>query len=142
MKFPSVKSKGKTSIPVAIAISLGICLLITFAGIVITTTLISKEAIRPAQCNTAIHIIHFISALVGTLAVNGIVKGKMVPVSAILSVAYLAILLAITAVFLGGQYSNVLTTLIMVLSGCIASIGLLLFIKKGQKKGIPKHAYR
>ena len=136
MKFPSVKPKGETSIPVAIAISLGFCLLTTFIGIVITTTLISKEIIPLAQCNTAICTIHFVSTFVGTLIVNRIVKRKMVPVTAILSGAYLAILLSITAVFLGGQYSNVLTTLIMVLSGCIASIGLLLFIKKGQKKKI------
>ena len=142
MKLLSVKPKEETSILIAITISLMACLATTFVGAVIAATLIYNEVITQTESQAISYIIHFLSALVGSFTVCMIVKKKLLVVSVISATAYIVTLIAVTASFLGGQYSNVLKTVITVISGSATSVAILLLIKKRKQNRVRKYAYR
>lgn len=106
-----------SSVPVGLAIGAGMSLGITLLLSVLAAWLISAEYIREEGIGYLVMIILLAaSASGGTLAGYKIKKMKM-QVSALTGVIYFALLLALTALFFGGQYEGMGTTLVMVLLG-------------------------
>lgn len=95
---------------------------ITIAGAMIGAAMISRGTI-PEQgigyCSAAIILI---SSILGPVYAAGLIKHRRVYVCAITSLIYYGALLAITALFFGGQYKGMGVTALLVAGGCGVSI--------------------
>lgn len=108
-------------------------LLVTLGGCAICATLISSESIAATAANYCVLGILLISAFAG--AKIAIIRSgeKRLLVGTLTGALYLVVLLAMTALFFGGQYEGVGETALVVITGGIvaAIIGI-----NGKKRGI------
>ena len=114
------------SIPKGLAmgngVSLGMTLLMSFA----LAGLISRERLAWNQVGYGILAILFISALLGTAVSVKAVKRQWLMIALGSGLLFWATLIAITALFFGGQYDGMLVTGLIILAACgtVALAGL------------------
>ena len=110
------------TMPVGIGIGCGISLSFTILGAGLVAKLISMEVLR----ETAIGYGAMMTVLLATVCGAGVavnkVKKRILQVAMLVGAGYFALLLAVTALFFGGQYQGMGVTALLVAGGCGAVI--------------------
>jgi len=132
-------NSGKaSSIPKGLAMGGGVSLGLTLLLSLVLAWLISSEKLPWEQVGFGILVILFFSALLGTVISVKAIQRQRLLVSLGSGLVFWATLIAITALFFGGQYDGMLVTgaIILAASGTVALLGLR------QEKGRRGAAYR
>lgn len=128
------KVTGKSlSMPAGLAIGLGVSMGLTLLLSVILAKLVSNEQVPWEQVGYGIMLLLFCSAMTGTAISCGVIKRRKLVICAAQSGLFWVSLLALTALFFGGQYSGVGTTAIIISGGNFA-VYLLSLRGGGRKK--------
>lgn len=140
MRLRKIASGAAMGIPAGLGLGLVISGIITLAGTAAVSHLIATEKIGEGMINYGSILVLAISAALGAGGAASFVKRLRLQVCLLSGGCYYLFLLALTALFFGGQYAGMGATALAVLVGC----GIVAFIptKKGKnwKKG--KRAYR
>lgn len=110
------------------AVSLGMTILAA-AGIAL---LAEREILPEGSIGYAVMVLLLLAAAAGGIVANGKIKRRKLLVSGLSAAIYYGELLAITALFFGGQYQGMGVTALMVLAG--AALPLLL-ARQGRGEG-------
>ena len=132
----------ETPIPVGIGIAITVSMVITLIGAAITAYLIYTGNVDQESYGYVLLLIHFLSTSAGALVATHSIKRMRMQMCLIAGVCYYIVLISITALFLGGQFENMGTTAIVVLSAsaCVGVLGII--TKKRGRGGLRKRAYR
>lgn len=118
MSAKKMKQNTASSIPSGIGIGLLLSMVITLVGAALTAYLVYKESIPEEGMGYGILLTLLFSAAVGAwVAVKRIQRLRM-QMCMLSGLSYYLTLLAMTALFFGGQYSAVGITALVVLGGC------------------------
>lgn len=129
------------SIPVGICIGTAVALMTTVIGTLISAWLISKEKIGEESIGYCAMIILLISSMLGSYTAQEAVKHKRVIMCAAAAAGYYVSLLAITAMFFGGQYQGMGVTALVVAAGTgVIILSKLAGGESGRRK-IKKYSY-
>ena len=128
------KVSGKAiSMPLGIILGLAVSIALTMAIVAITANLILTERVGEGAIGYCAIIALLLSSALGAWLAAKLVKRRWMIVCIGVGGAYLLTLLAITALFFGGQYQGVLVTTLVILAGC-GSVGLLGLKAEGNAK--------
>lgn len=135
------KMKGTAlTIPGGLMIGGLINLILTFAGAAATAFLVLKERIGENGIGYAALVILFVSAVMGAWGAVSSIKRQRLQICLMSAAVYFLLLLAMTALFFGGQYRGMGVTAIVILAGALA---VAFFPAKGGTKfKFKKGAYR
>ena len=122
------------SMPAGIGIGVGISIALTLAGAAVVAWLLNGQKLEQSQIGYGSMVTLLLSSALGAWAACTLVKHRTMVVCLATGGGYFASLLAITALFFGGQYQGMGVTFLVALAGC-ASVG---FIKAKPKKTITK----
>lgn len=127
------KVTGKAStIPVGIMLGLGVSMLITVAGAAAAAWLISSEVTAQDSIGYLSAAVLVLSSAAGALAAAGKIKRMRLQMCIAFGVCYYLTLLAMTALFFGGQYEGMGVTAVAVALGCAG--GALAGMKAGSRR--------
>ena len=121
------------SMPAGIAMGCAISLLITAAGSMLVAKLIADEVLMDTAIGYGAMLVLLLASALGAAIAAAKVKRMRLQVCLLTGVAYYGALLAITALFFGGQYQGMGVTALLVLAGTGASILLGVREKKTRK---------
>lgn len=96
-------------------------LLITLVGIAVCAAMISAEMIGPSMGDYGVILILLTGSFAGAKGAIGKVGAKRLLTGVCAGFAYFLVLLAMTALFFGGQYGRVGETALVILSGAVAA---------------------
>lgn len=115
-----------TSLPAGLAIGAGCSLAATLILTALLAKLVESETLPVERVGYGIMVLLIVSAFAGAMVAFGRIKRQRVLVCIASGGIYFAMLLSVTALFFGGQYSGVGTTALLVLagSGTAALLGL------------------
>lgn len=135
------KTKGTArSIPTGLLIGGVISLLVTLAGAAITAYLVLKQRIVDGGIGYASMIILIISAAFGAWGAYNAIKKQRLQICLMSAAVYYLLLLAITALFFGGQYQGMGVTALVIVLGALS---VAFFPSgKGGKFYLKNHKYR
>lgn len=122
-----------SSVSAGLALGAGISMGITLILSVCSAWLISAEYIREEGIGYLVMIILIGASAVGAWFAGQKIKRMKIQMAALTGVLYYAMLLAATALFFGGQYEGMGTTLAMILLG--SGVG-------GLTGSVPKRSFR
>ena len=124
-----------SSMPMGLALAAFISLTVTLAGAAVFASLISKEALGEESIGYCAMVLILAASLLGAAVAVGKIKRRRVYVCLLSGGIYYGILLAMTALFFGGQYQGMGVTAPLVLagSGLVALLGL-----RGEKGAKPR----
>lgn len=128
------------SMPAGLGIGLLVALVITVAGAAITAWLIASEKIGESSCGYAVMLILGLGVGLGALSAVYFTKRQRLQVCMLTGVCYYLSLLAMTALFFGGQYQGMGVSAIVILAVC--ALIAFLPMKNGQRLGKKKKLYR
>ena len=128
------------SMPAGLGIGLLVALVITVAGAAITAWLIASEKIGESSCGYAVMLILGLGVGLGALSAVYFTKRQRLLVCMLTGVCYYLSLLAMTALFFGGQYQGMGVSAIVILAVC--ALIAFLPMKNGQRLGKKKKLYR
>ena len=128
------------SMPAGLGIGLLVALIITVAGAAITAWLIASGKIGEGSSGYAIMVILALGVGLGALSAVYLIKKQRLQVCMLTGVSYYLSLLAMTALFFGGQYQGMGVSAIVILGVC-AFIAFLP-TKSGHTKVKRKKLYR
>lgn len=135
------KIKGTaTGIPAGLAIGALISLIITMAGAAVMAYLVLNETVGESGIGYASMIVLFIGAAMGAWGAYSSIKKQRLQICLMSAGVYYLILLAITALFFGGQYQGLGVTALVVLIG--TQVVAFFPGKESAKIKFKKHAYR
>lgn len=127
------KATGKAiSMPMGLLIGSGVSMGITLAAAAVLAKLLDSERLAWENVGYGIEVVLVVASFCGAMAAYKKIKRQRLVVCAVSGVLYLSILLAITALFFGGQYEMVWLTAILILAG---SGGAALLGLRGEGKG-------
>lgn len=133
-----VTGKAK-SVPAGLALALGISMGITLFGSLIMAILLDSQTIQESGVGYGIMLLLLLSSAAGAFTAAKSIKRQMLPMSMLSGLCYYAMLLAITALFFGGQYQGMGVTALVVMAGCcVTAIALV----KGKGTGTKVHRKR
>lgn len=112
------------SMPIGLALGVVLGLILTIGGAVLTSYLIISGKIGEQAMGYCAIIIILLSSSIGALLAACLVKRRWLVVCLGVGGIYYLLLLAITALFFGGQYQGMGVTALAVLGGC-GAVGLL-----------------
>ena len=118
MSAKKVKKNTASSIPAGIGIGLLVSMIITLAGSALTAYLIHGESISEEGMGYGIILTLLLSAILGAWVSAGRIQRLRMQMCMLSGLCYYLTLLAMTALFFGGQYSGMGVTALMVLGGC------------------------
>lgn len=131
-----------TSIPKGLAISGALATTVTIIGSGIIATLINTQMITESNIGYAIMIMLIVTSYLCSLTAWIKIKHRRLLVCISAGCVYFAILMSITAMFFGGQYSSVWETALLVLCGCLLATMHEKKTKKRKKYRKAGKAYR
>ena len=136
-----IRTGKAASIPAGLGISLSVNMMLTAIMIAILTVLLSKNTI--AWENTGYWIMGtlLLSSFLGGKAAIAAIKTQRYLISLMSGLLYWMMLICITALFFGGQYSSVLETGALILAGSVTS-ALLHYPRKSLSQQKQKYSYR
>ena len=118
MSAKKMRKNTASSIPAGIGIGLLVSMVITLAGAALTAYFIHKETIPEEGMGYGILLTLLLSAAAGAwIAVKRIQRLRM-QMCMLSGLCYYLTLLAMTALFFGGEYSGMGITALVVLGGC------------------------
>ena len=118
------------TMPVGIGIGCGISLILTILGAGVVAKLISMEVLQETAIGYGAMMIILAATICGGAIAVHKVKKRMLLVSALVGAIYYTVLLAMTALFFGGQYQGMGVTAMLVLAGC----GVVVLMSSREKK--------
>lgn len=126
------------SIPAGLCVGVLVSITITLLGAALIAWLLTAERIGEGSIGYAAIVVLILAALSGSLTAVRMIKRLRLQVSMIAGICYFLSLLAVTALFFGGRYQAVGTTIVIVLltSGAVA---LFPDPKRHSKKYRQKH---
>lgn len=137
-----IKNSKTRNLPAGVFAGLVLSLTVSILGAVILSLLIAGETVGENGVDGGAKVILFLSSALGAWTATALTKGNTLLVSAITAAAYLLALLAMTAMFFGGQYQGVLSSAVCILLGA-GSVALGKSIRKKPGKARRKiPAYR
>ena len=114
------KIKGTaTGLPVGLAIGAMISLIITMAGAAVTAYLVLNERVGENGIGYAAIAVLFLAAVMGAWGAYSCIKKQRLQICLLSAGVYYLLLLAITALFFGGQYQGMGVTAFVVLIGTL-----------------------
>lgn len=132
------KVTGKAmSLPLGIGLGVMISVIVTLLGAVVLTYLISRESVTQEGIGLGCGIILVIASFLGDICACAGIKRRWLMVCAVCSAGYYLVLLAVTALFFGGQYQGMGVTALAVLigTGIASAVGIL---RKGDRVSVKK----
>ncbi len=116
------KTTGTTmSMPGGLAMGGLVSLGITLAGSAILAWLVDEEMMAMESIGYGIMVMLLGASFLGAVTAYGKIRRRRLLVCAASGLVYIGILLSITALFFGGQYSGVAVTVLLVLAGSVAA---------------------
>lgn len=109
--------KQQVGVGGAVAMGVGVCMVIMLIGITISAALIVSNRISVASQEYCIMIIALISSFLGAATALKGAEGIKLILSSLIAMVYFLILLAITAVLFEGQYQGIGVTALLILCG-------------------------
>ena len=119
--------------PLGLGIGLAVCMALTMAAAAISANLILTEKIGAGAIGYCAIVTLLLSSAVGAWLAAVLVKRRWMIVCMGVGCAYFLTLLAITALFFGGQYQGIVVTALVVFGGC-GAVGLLGLKAGGESK--------
>lgn len=114
------KTKGTaTAIPTGLAFGGLISLIVTVAGAAATAHLLMNQRIGENGIGYASMIILFVASLLGAWGAFGCIKKQRLQICVMAAAVYYLLLLAITALFFGGQYQGMGVTAVVIVIGAL-----------------------
>lgn len=110
------------TMPVGIGIGCGISLGLTILGAGLVAKLISMEVLQETAIGYGAMMNVLLAAVCGAWVAVNKVKKRILQVAMLVGAGYFALLLAVTALFFGGQYQGMGVTALLVAGGCGAVI--------------------
>lgn len=136
-----MKMSGKTmGIPAGIAIGTLISLVISIAGAAVSAWLVSSEKIGEGGIGYAALVVVALAAVSGAWFCTSMIKRLRLQMCMLSGACYFLALLAMTALFFGGQYQGIGAIAVVILCGC--AVIAFLPTKNGQFKRKRKKGYR
>lgn len=127
------KVTGKAiSMPMGLLLGSGVSMGITLVAAAVLAKLLDSERLALENIGYGIEVTLILASFCGAMAACGKIKRQRLVVCGVSGALYLCILLAITALFFGGQYETVWLTAILILAG---SGGAALLGLRGEGKG-------
>lgn len=126
-----------SSMPGGLAAGAVVSLVITLAGSVLSGILVSKEMIGESAIGYCALGILLLSSSLGAATAIGRIKHRKLMVCAMSGTLYYGMLLAMTALFFGGQYQGMGVTALAVFCGCM--IVVLLGMRQGRGHASRRH---
>lgn len=126
------------SMPAGIAAGIGVSLGMTLAGALLLGLLIDRETVSVNSIGYGSMVILLTSSMLGALIANSLIKHRALLVCVVSGAGYYLSLLAMTALFFGGQYQGMGVTLTLVLAGAVAAALLSVKRKNSITKGYRK----
>ena len=123
------------SLPGGLAMGLGVSMFVTVAASLILTKLVLGERMQMQNIGYGILILLIAAAFLGAMVAQGRVKRRKLLVCVLSGVVYYGVLLGVTAMFFGGQYSGVGVTGLLILAGSGAAALLATGKGRGSKIG-------
>ena len=123
-----------TSLPVGLAIGATCSLAATLILTAILAKLVETETLPVEKIGYGIMALLMVSSFAGAMIAFGRIKRQRMLVCIVSGVIYFAMLMSVTALFFGGQYSAVGTTALLVLAGSGAAALLGLRQGRGAKR--------
>ena len=133
------KATGRAmSMPAGIAMGVAVSLVITLIGALLLGWLVDRETLELNSIGYGSMVILLTASALGALTAKSRIKHRSLVVCLITGGGYYLSLLAITALFFGGQYQGLGVTMGVVLAGSGAAGLLSLKRKKSITKGYRK----
>ena len=129
------------SVPAGIGMGVAVAMMITLTGALLTAWLIHWERIPQDAVGYCAMVILLMASAAGAYTAQWLVKRQRMVVCAVASAAYYGALLAVTALFFGGQYQGMGVTAAVVFCGCAIIILLGLKEGRGHNPKIKKYRY-
>lgn len=118
---------------------LGVCLGVTVGAAALLAKLVDSETIPWENIGYGVMVLLLLASFLGALTAYGKIKRQRLMVCLMTGGGYFAVLLAMTALFFGGQYDSVGVTFLLILAGS-GTAGLLgLRQGRGEKKRRMSH---
>lgn len=131
-----------SSMPAGLAVGSLAALGITFVGSALAGYLVSSERLPESAIGWCAMVILLVSSVLSAAVAVRKIKHRRVYVCALSGVIYYGVLLAMTALFFGGQYQGMGVTALVVLAGCGIVVLLGLRGEKGGKYRKRKNRHR
>ena len=119
-----IKIDNKISYGAGIGAGMLVSILTTLLLTAIGAWLIDRGSVNETSINVMVIVIHFISAVFGAWAAYALLKKRRLIVCTGTGVAYAILMICLTALFFGGQYSGITETVVSSTLGGLA-VGLL-----------------
>ena len=142
MSVKKMKKKTASSIPAGIGIGLLVSVVITLAGSALTAYLVYSESVPEEGMGYGIILTLLLSTIIGAWISVGRIQRLRMQMCMLSGLCYYLTLLAMTALFFGGQYSGVGITALVVVGGCGTVAILGLGGGKGRRIGTKMKAHR
>ena len=137
------KVTGKSrSMAAGLALGTTLSLVVTILGAAIIANLVLSGKMASQAVGYGAIVVLLVSAALGAWISASLIKRRWMVVCIGAGGCYYLLLLAITALFFGGQYQGMGVTALLVLGGC-GAIGLLgIRGEKGSRKTVKKYRFR
>lgn len=127
------------SVPAGLAVGLGVSLGITGAVIAVLAKLVDGEVMPWENIGYGIMAMLLIASFLGAMAAYGRIKRQRLMICLMAGGIFFCTLLAMTALFFGGQYDGVMVSFLLILAGSGAAGLLGLRQGRGDRR---KRSYR
>ena len=131
MRLNSKKADQQSRMPLSIAVGCLVSVIITIFGSAVSAWLMDSEKLQESAIGYAAAVIILISAFAGCVVAVTVAGKQRLPVAAITGISYTLVLLAVTALFFGGEYEGVGVTALLIAAGTVCS---LLIGMRGKKR--------
>ena len=122
------------TIPAGLAWGAVFSLFATLAGAAVTAWLLEGEMVPQENTGYWVMGILLTASFLGATVAKGKTKRRALVVSLLSGVVYFGLLMTVTALFFGGQYSGVGETALLIFCGCMLSVLWELRGKKSPKR--------
>lgn len=130
------KSTGRaTSMGAGLAAGTAVSLGLTLSGSMLCSWLILSGRMNPQSIGYCSMILILLSSLLGPICAAALIRHRRLYVCVFTAALYYSILLAINALFFGGQYQGMGVTALLVVAGC----GVSILTGMGQGRRFNKH---
>lgn len=133
-----VTGKAK-SVPAGLALALAISMGITLFGSLIIAILLDSQTMQESGVGYGSMLLLLLSSTAGAFVAVNTIKRQLLPMCMLSGLCYYAMLLAVTALFFGGQYQGMGVTALVVMAGCCVTA---LAAIKGKGSGAAMHRKR
>ena len=138
MIIKSTRSGKAMSVPLGLGISLAAEIILTITAISIISILVHQNKLAWNSIGYGIMITLLITSFLGSKVAIATVKRQYLLISIMSGVLYWSFLLCVTALFFGGNFSSIIETAILIISGSITAV----LLRKQKRKHVSLEKYK